>query len=93
MENWTVESLNQQLDELFAKFDVDRNKKLDKKEYKKVLQALDLKLTDTEIEAMMQIADKNRDGFIDPEEFHEHFYYLIKVMRKNMALHNIEQVA
>jgi len=67
--------------------------KLDRNEYHKLLNKIDLKLSGEEIDALMEEADKNKDGFIDYQEFKDHFYEILRMIRRNLALHNIEQIA
>ena len=77
------------------KYDTDKNMKLDKTEYVEMLKGSQLKMTDEEIYALMEAADKNRDGFISLKEFRNHFYDILKLMRKQMAfmrLANVTQI-
>lgn len=105
MANWTQEAILHMMTEVFYFYnnlnyfkmfqnsDLDKNQKLDKEEYHKMLKKLDFKLCSEEIEAMMKEADKNNDGFIDIQEFQDHFYAIMSMIRRNLALHNIEQFA
>ena len=63
---------NQQEEELkqrFAMFDKDSNGTIDREELRDVMQQLGEKLSEEEIEEMIQDADQNGDGVIDYNEF------------------------
>ena len=66
---------------------------MDKVEYKKFLNRSGINLSDEEIYAMMQEADKNHDGFVDFNEFQAHFYNVLKLIRRSKALYEISQIA
>ena len=63
---------NQQEEELkqrFAMFDKDGNGTIDREELRDVMQQLGEKLSEEDIEEMIQDADQNGDGLIDYNEF------------------------
>ena len=72
---------------------MDKNKLLDKEEYKKLLQQAGINLSDEEIYALMQEADTNGDGFVDFNEFQSHFYTILRLIRRNKALYTIIDMA
>ena len=51
-----------------------------------------INLTPEEIEAMMQEADKNQDGYVDFNEFQNHFYHVLKLIRRNKALYTLSEI-
>ena len=57
-------------DSLFKKFDLDRNGTLQINEFKKIiLSCKDINLSDEQVNNIIQVADNNKDGVIDPAEF------------------------
>ena len=57
-------------DSLFKKFDLDKNGTLQIDEFKKIiLSCKDINLTDEQVNNIVQVADNNKDGVIDPAEF------------------------
>jgi len=72
---------------------LDKNKLLDKVEYKKLLTQAGVSLSDEEIYAMMQEADKNHDGFLDFNEFQSHFFNVLKLIRRSRALYALTEIA
>uniref|UniRef100_A0A0N4ZLA4 Calmodulin n=1 Tax=Parastrongyloides trichosuri TaxID=131310 RepID=A0A0N4ZLA4_PARTI len=56
---------------LFEKFDLNRNGFIERSELKSVMESMDGKVTDNEIDNMFLVADKNKDGKIDLDEFKE----------------------
>jgi len=72
---------------------MDKNKLLDKNEYKKLLTQSGVNLSDEEIYALMQEADKNRDGFIDFDEFQNHFFNILRLIRRSKAYYSIIEIA
>ena len=41
---------------------------------------------------MMIAADKNKDGFIDVQEFNDHFYNVLKYIKSNLALEKLATI-
>jgi len=93
MEGWTKEAMVDQINEIFQAYDVDKNKLLDKDEYKKLLTQAGIDLSDEEIYALMKEADTNGDGFVDFNEFQSHFYTILRLIRRNKALYTIIDMA
>uniref|UniRef100_A0A0N5BBK4 Calmodulin n=1 Tax=Strongyloides papillosus TaxID=174720 RepID=A0A0N5BBK4_STREA len=56
---------------LFEKFDLNSNGFIERNELKNVMESMDGKVTESEIDNMFLVADKNKDGKIDFEEFKE----------------------
>jgi len=46
-------------------------------------------LSEEEIYAMMEEADVNGDGVIDHSEFEGHFFKILRMIRRNLALSDI----
>jgi len=93
MEGWTREALIAQMNEIFQTYDVDKDKLLDRNEYRKLLKKAEINLNDDEFEVMMQEADVNKDGFLDFTEFQGHFFNVLKLIRRSKALYAISELA
>lgn len=66
---------------------------MDKKEYKKLMKQAGINLTDDEVDALMEEADRNKDGFVDFNEFQGHFYNILKLIRRSKALYAISELS
>ena len=62
---------------------------MDKNEYKKCVKSSKIKITDEEIELMMQGANKAKNGAIKLEEFIAHFYSILRFIRIGIALEKL----
>jgi len=62
---------------------------LDKNEYKKCVKSSKIKITDEEIELMMQCANKAKNGAIKLEEFIDHFYSILRFIRIGVSLEKL----
>lgn len=58
-------------------------------EYKKCVKASKIRITDEEIELMMQGASKSQKGKMKLEEFIAHFYSVLKFIRIGVALEKL----
>ena len=54
---------------IFDKFDENKNGKLEGYEFEALFTALDFKLTNDDVLILLSSIDKNKDGFIDFNEF------------------------
>jgi len=68
-------SSREEIMKIFKLFDEDNTNKISLKNLKKVAQEIGENISDDELKEMMQEADKDKDGFIGPEDFY-------RVMRK-----------
>lgn len=50
-------------------FDKNGDQKISESELKQVMNYLGLKATENEVKAMIQVVDKNRNGYVDYDEF------------------------
>ena len=71
LEGVSPEVFKRRLLTLFKSCDTDKSGYLDMKEFKLCLESLDLKLTPSEIQALMASADADGNGTVDFEEFAE----------------------
>ena len=53
----------------FTMFDKNGDQKISESELKQVMNYLGLKATENEVKAMIQVVDKNRNGYVDYDEF------------------------
>ena len=58
-------------------------------EYKKCVKASKIRITDEEIELMMQSASKSKNATIKLEEFIAHFYSILRFIRIGVALEKL----
>lgn len=70
---------------------MNKDNLLDKNEYKKCVKSSRIKITDEEIELMMQNVSKSKEGFIKLDEFISHFYSVLRFMRINVALEKLSR--
>jgi Ca2+-binding EF-hand superfamily protein len=62
------------LKSLFCSYDLERKGELNSKQFRAILESMDLQLTSSEILSLMAIADENQNGFISFDEFCEFCY-------------------
>lgn len=74
---------------IFHKFDENKDSFLDKNEYKKCVKSSKIKITDEEIELMMQSAGKAKQGFMKLDEFISHFYSILRFIRIGIVLEKL----
>merc|ERR1711879_577467 len=67
-----------EIDKVFALFDEDQTGKISFRNLKRIAQELGENLTDEELQEMIEEADRDGDGLINPDEFY-------RVMRKREA--------
>lgn len=70
---------------------MNKDNLLDKNEYKKCVKSSRIRITDEEIELMMQNASKSKEGFIKLDEFISHSYSVLRFMRINVALEKLSR--
>ena len=63
--------LEQELQRLFERFDVDQNGRVDEREFRKILEALGESPSDEVLSLEFALIDKNSDGLVDYREFAE----------------------
>ena len=66
----TVGAVKQELNKVFKEFDSDNSGFIDKNELQQVVAKLGMKMTDVDVDNMIDDLDYNKDGKISPEEFH-----------------------
>ena len=64
-----IQEVCQDIDKVFASFDVDKSGTIDKNELRAVSAELGLNMSQTESLQMINDLDLNKDGLISPEEF------------------------
>ena len=71
-------SSREEIMKIFKLFDEDNTNKISLKNLKKVAQEIGENISEEELKEMMQEADKDKDGFIGPEDFY-------RVMKKKYS--------
>lgn len=64
----------EEIDKIFRLFDEEGTGKISFKNLKKIAQEIGETLTDEELYEMLEEADRDNDGMINPEEFYRYFH-------------------